>query len=178
MATKKTVVEQLKLLANLVKQAENLQKMIEKELPDDPRVKQLLTMVTKGVMPDSFICETLKGIGALNNLEDGDDTQYPSLFLSCGGSVMELHYPVDGGILQAYVNSSDYGTHQAGIMYVSENDNISDLAMAEVKRGELAEIDHLPADNKDVSLYVYGDPLDENYTEKIQLSYENLSRDE
>ena len=49
------------------------------------------------------------------------------------------------------------------------------LGGAEVKRGDLAECDGKPADNKDVDLYIWSDPQKEDYQQRYTLSYEDLS---
>ena len=101
----------------------------------------------------------------------------PTLYVheknTIGGGIVRS---VCGEKLLAFVADSDYGTYQAGVCYEKPDGCIIDLAMAEVKQGELAENEGLPADgtNKRVDLYVWGNPATEDYTERLELSLDSV----
>ena len=81
--------------------------------------------------------------------------------------------PVDGGKLVLESGLSDYGTKQIGLMYEKDGDLI-DLALTEVKSGELAEVAKLKPNNKDIDLYVYADPETEDYTNHYRIPYDKI----
>lgn len=110
--------------------------------------------------------------GLLDNMNEGDEAPKPTVDVEYG-LYPTINIPVDGGALEVYMSQSDFGTYQAGIIYKCQ-DSIFDLALAEVKRGELARIKGLPEDNKDISLFVYGNPAQEDYTDCIQISYDEI----
>lgn len=87
-----------------------------------------------------------------------------------GVKTYETSIPLQGGgRLVAYTSESDYDTRQAGIMFYDTEGNPLDLALAEVKRGELAEVSGKDPDNEDIDLMVWGDAYSESYTEEITL---------
>lgn len=87
---------------------------------------------------------------------------------------LEIKVPVRGGYLVAANGSSDFGTEQVCLMYEKDGYQI-DLALAEVKSGELAETVGMPADNKDVELYVFADTHTEDYTQKNVIKYDDIA---
>ena len=87
----------------------------------------------------------------------------------------EISNPLpNGGELVAYTGVSDYDTRQAGILYYDKEGNPLDLALAEVRRGELAVSDGKDPDNEDIDLMVWGDIYSEDYTEKITFEKEKI----
>jgi hypothetical protein len=55
------------------------------------------------------------------------------------------------------------------------NDYDVSIALAEVKSGELAETKGLPVDNKDVEVYVWGNPNEDDYTNKFDIAYKDIN---
>jgi hypothetical protein len=109
--------------------------------------------------------------------ENGNERPPVTVGLTCD-TYLNIKVPVDGGVLEAFESESDFGIYQVGIVYDC-NDNVNsavfDLALAEVKKGELAENSGLdPENNKDIDLYVFGDQTTEDYSEKISLSYDKF----
>ncbi|MCR5452796.1 MAG: hypothetical protein K6F00_09235, partial [Lachnospiraceae bacterium] len=81
---------------------------------------------------------------------------------------IEVRTPLlDGDYLETYVGNSDYGP-QAGVVYVSKEGDLLDLAMVEQKQGEYAKRDG--ESGEDISIYTYADPLSEDYTSKDRVS--------
>jgi len=108
--------------------------------------------------------------------EDEEDTlQAPELLLGDDLSVV-VRVPVNGGKLVLANGESDYGTKQIGLMYEKDGDLI-DLALAEVKSGELAEIANQEPDNKDIDLYVFANPETEDYTNRYHIPYDKILAD-
>lgn len=89
--------------------------------------------------------------------------------------LVEVAVPVDGGKLLIGTSKSDDNTEQVYISYeVAETDSIIDLVLAEVKSGEIAELDNKPSDNKDIDLYLYEDAYSEDWTYKATLTHEDI----
>lgn len=82
----------------------------------------------------------------------------------------------DGGTLTAYTSTCDYGTSQAGIVHYDKERFSTDIAMAEIVRGDLAKVKGRPEDNLDIDVMVYGNPEIEDYTKKYLISKEDIDR--
>lgn len=80
----------------------------------------------------------------------------------------------DGGRMTAYISTSDDNTIQTGCIYYDADNFPMDLCMAEVKKGDLAEVKGLPRDNKDIDLYLWTNPYSEDYTEVRTVSYKDM----
>ena len=77
---------------------------------------------------------------------------------------IEVRTPLlDGDYLEAHVGNSDYGP-QAGVVYVSKDEDLIDLVMAEQKQSEYAKQDR--ESGEDITIYSWGNPLTEEYTSK------------
>ncbi len=77
---------------------------------------------------------------------------------------IEVRTPLlSGDYLEAHVGSSDYGP-QAGVVYVSKDEDLLDLVLAEQKQGEYAKQDK--ESGEDISIYSFGNPFSEDYTSK------------
>lgn len=117
-----------------------------------------------GNLPDTAgTMEALEKIGFMENREEGECAVRPFIKTA------------QGGFLNAYVCSSDCQTAQACTAYAGALDDPGiELTLAEVKAGELAISDGKPEDNRDVDLYIYGDPHDEDFTERLTLRAEDI----
>ena len=81
---------------------------------------------------------------------------------------IEVRTPLlDCDYLETFVGNSDYGP-QAGVVYVSKDGDLLDLAMAEQKQGEYARQDG--ESGEDITIYSYGNPFSEDYTSKDSIS--------
>jgi hypothetical protein len=108
-------------------------------------------------------------------VEDDDDINAVSVpeVKVIGNAYVEISVPVNGGKLIAGVCDIDEAG-QAYINYQYER-SIIDLALAEVKSGELAETAGLPTDNKDIDLYLYSDANSEEYQEHVRMKYQDIT---
>lgn len=182
--TKNEIRAMLEQYLNLSAQSNALLGMIESALlQSNPlnkySVKAILSNLRRGLSSDpDEIIDFLSSRGAFLKMEDGDEVKNPSLELSFGGKCVLVKQSVDGGMLCASIMPSECATSQAGIHYTSPDGILTDFALSEVKRGELAESSGYPADNKNVDLYIWGDPYNEDYTEKLSFSYESLVKHE
>ncbi len=106
--------------------------------------------------------------------EEGEKIDITTISL-VGKRWYKLEQKVPGGSLVADIWTADYNTQAASLCYQPEESRgeIS-LAVAEVKQGELAELDGKSADNKDIDLYVYGDTRSEDWTDKVVLSHDEI----
>lgn len=89
------------------------------------------------------------------------------------GYYPSLRIKVPGGHLVAYVGNGE--TQQAGVMYIPDMPDGTmgpevDLLMAEVKSDELAG----RKNNKDIDLYMWADPYDEDYTDRAVILREEV----
>lgn len=105
-------------------------------------------------------------------IEDGPELSVPEINIG-NETDFCVKVPVNGGYLIAEANDTDFGTKQACLLYECNGYQI-DLAFAEVKEGKLAEAVDLPADNKNIDLYIYADPYSEDYTVKETISYTDI----
>ena len=86
----------------------------------------------------------------------------------------EVRTPLlDGDYLETYVGNSDYGP-QAGVVYISKDENLIDLVMAEQKQDEYARGDG--ESGEDITIYSWGDPFSEDYTFKNTISKADIDK--
>lgn len=85
----------------------------------------------------------------------------------------EVSLPVNGG--EFVVGIFDVDEAQQAYIDYKYNDTVIDLALAEVKTGEYAETAGLPADNKDIDLYLYSDPHSEEYQRHVRIAYNDVA---
>lgn len=129
-----------------------------------------------GNLPDTAgTVEALEKIGFMENREEGECAVRPFIKTAQGGAIVTAVIKAQGGFPNAYVCSSDCQTAQACTAYAGALDDPGiELTLAEVKAGELAISDGKPEDNRDVDLYIYGDPHDEDFTERLTLRAEDI----
>lgn len=85
--------------------------------------------------------------------------------------MQEIKLKVNGGTLVAWVQECGKETSQAGICYIPDDDTCEiDLCCAEVKGDGLAG----KPDNKDIDVYLWGDPYTEDYTEKVSIANKDI----
>lgn len=176
--TKKALLERLRLLSNLSHEAENLKKGILKDLPKksmDPLCACVIEgIVNSGGKDLEKQFASLEKNGLLDCLPEGEDISFPAVKITGDGRFIDVDRPVDGGVLTAYSFVSDYGTCQTGLSYRTDDGIVTDIACAEVKRGELAKVNGYPEDNKDVDVYVWGDLYSEDFSEHFSISHDEL----
>ncbi len=110
-----------------------------------------------------------------DELDEGEDTDdYPSIVIDPQTLWTKLILPVAGGALVAENCCSDFDTRQMCLMYQTDAADELDIALAEVKRGEQAEIDGKPADNRDIDVYEYSDVYSEDWQSRFTLKREEI----
>jgi hypothetical protein len=150
------------------------------DVPDDS-IYDILDKIQSGEMSD--VDEIIAALdGDDNYLSDGLDKadkeadayeqNIPEINVTAG-NMIDIKVPVNGGYLVAGNGKSDYGTEQIYLTYEC-NGYVIDLALAEVKAGELAKIENKPADNKDIDVYTYEDAHSEDWTRKFVLEYKDI----
>ena len=170
--SKRFILAQLHLLENLAEQFDALKREIADELRLTQQETSSLDLIKSRSCKEAM--EMLKGSSIFNASPDGEDVKLPHISLTHQGTVQALNYAVDGGTLQVYCCMSDYGTRQVGMAYLTPNRVPFDLSLAEVKRGSLAEVHGLPANNKDLDLYVWEEPCTEDFTKQIHINHAAL----
>jgi hypothetical protein len=175
--TKNRFLTKLKLLRNLEEQAHALRDELYSVVTRDGMsagAALVIDSVRNGLTEPEQAMETEEIVRSLYDLEEGGKEDVPVIDVDKCGYVT-LSQKVDGGSLIAGICSPDTdGTMQACVMYRTDEDNEFDLAMAEVKRGELAVADGKTEGNKDIDLYVWSDPTTEEYQDKFTIGYDAL----
>lgn len=109
-------------------------------------------------------------------LEEGHDISFPIIDVNPAYiQDISISRKVRGGNFVASLGESDYDTPQASLTFKAPNGCIWDLALAEQKGGGLADLDGLLEDNQDISIYMYGNPLEEDYTHREDIKYEDIA---
>lgn len=108
--------------------------------------------------------------------EDEDEIIVPELKFDIATMSMTVNVKVnDNDYLTVSNSTADFNTQQMSIGYVHGDSNtMIDIALAEIKKGELAEVHNLASDNKDIDLYVYDDPYNEDFTIHKQIEYSEI----
>ncbi len=104
---------------------------------------------------------------------DAPESTIPDFTVEMESNGPVIKASVDDGTFEAWVATADYGTVQTGLMYHCK-DSCFDIAVAEVPKGDLAKVNGLPEDNRDIITYMYGNPSEEDWTEKFRLSYDEI----
>ena len=111
------------------------------------------------------------------NIEDGEPVAECKIKISQCLPYIDLEISLDDDAkLVAYTGTSDDNTRQAGIMYYTPDKSPLDLALAEVKKGELAKIHGYDPDNKDIDLMIWTNPASEDYTEKVRIEHDQIDQ--
>lgn len=107
------------------------------------------------------------------HIEKGGNVSIPELELDTAAMSMRINLHIDDIVLSAYNSCADYGSEQISICCNKNHSAYDfDVALAEIKRGELATVHNMPADNKNIDLYVFCNPEQEDYTYKTQMEYD------
>lgn len=171
----KKIMAELMLLRNLTEQAQALRAEIAKSADGSGDTEGILEAVDAvqdyRMTPDEAIGVIAEILGGK---PERPDAAPPTVEVDPAGLSVTVSRRVDGGTLISGICDADFGTAQAVLMYRDEGGDEYDLAMAEVKRGELALSDGKPEGNRDVDLYVWADPLSEGYTSKHTLRHEEF----
>ena len=179
--TKNEVKAKLALLLSVSKLSNALFEELDETLSQNskyinPSVSDLLLDVDAGVITLDEAMAKLDSLGVLMGLEEGPQIPLPyveainPICIEAG-----VQYP-SGEKLTAFLAESDSGTYQAGSIYYTEKGTILDLSFSEIKKDSLTEGEGLSLDNKDIDIYVWGDAFNEDYTEKVRLSYKDIMR--
>ena len=170
--TKETIREHLKLAMNLAELTRQVCEKLESELAETSEdvLFDVLNEIQAYKLTD--LDEAMKRLDdacvfAACNENEENTLQAPELFLGDDLTVV-VRIPANG--------ESDYGTKQIDLMYEKDG-SLIDLALAEVKSGELAEIANQKPDNKDIDLYVFADPETEDYTNRYRIPYDKILAD-
>lgn len=173
--TKANVQEMLEMIDNLSRQIEVIQQGLLDAAELEDVVFDAVNMIKDGEMTAEEAWNEIEL--CYEDLEEGDNTfKAPKLIVdSQWFQYVKLVQPVPGGCLIAETSTSDFDTRQMGLEY-QQGDACTpiDLALAEVKRGEIALNDGKNADNQDVDVYVYSDPTTEGFVSRFSLKYDEL----
>jgi hypothetical protein len=173
---KNEVKAKLELLANLAEIGEKLKEEITERVTAGMKedITQMLDDVKEGRKDADACMKELTSMGYLDKAEEGEPVQTPYIKYEHLGSLeLGVTYP-DGDKLAAYLSEVDYGTYQTGSMYWYRGGSPMDLTMAEMKKGDLAKVNGLTADNKDIDVMVWGNPYEEDFTYKTTLRHEEM----
>lgn len=180
--TKQAIKARLNLLVNLAEEVAKIETQLCEDLTEslDDDIYTLLDEVRYGERAD--IDEVMKdleenGYFSEAKITDGEEVILPHISLNDNGYIMDMTLEIPGEA--AFVASANYAgdeSAQMSLSYRTPGQSLIDLAMAEVKMNDLAEVSHLERDNKDVDLYVWEDLTTDDYTRKTHFVYENLKK--
>lgn len=180
--TQKEVMGKLALAVNLAAETKKMLGVIRQELDNQgvtsfDALFDISDRIMSGELSDvDDIMEELEDSGALDDMEEGKEILVPTISVDANNlASVEISLPMDdGGRMTAYTSTSDDNTIQTGCIYYDADNFPMDLCMAEVKKGDLAEVKGLPRDNKDIDLYLWTNPYSEDYTEVRTVSYKDM----
>ena len=155
MKTKKMVYERIRLLKEYSEQLKELQSGILYDIyPYDndtlERVTKELQALVAGERTLEEVIENMDSYSAFDNLEEGEGISLPSISIRYGGDVVGVSLTTkNGDSIDAVICYADNcETVQASLGYTTNkgkaNEQLSDLALAEIKKGELAKACKLP----------------------------------
>lgn len=195
--TKNQIKAELKLAINLAEQCRNVTNDLISSLTEsyDDDLFDLMDEISCGNATNvNEIMSRLEGDGYFDDTkitEDGDEIITPVIEISdivdvtvkiptnlntitvkdLGSNDTDIQ--ISNDYLVASITSTDNATPQVSILFET-NDNQIDIAMAEIKHGELAEIDGKTPGNKDIDLYCYTDPYTEDWQRKDTIKYDEV----
>ena len=183
--TRNLIKAQIKLMKELSRSIDILREEILSELNiNDLNRKEIESIgffITSKSRPDMTnvldnIMDRLDKANALYNIPDGEEVNLPSLKVQYMGQIIEATCPVGDGKLAATLSAIGTcdNSVQSWASYYAPNGASIDLALAEVKKGELAECSGLSEDNQDIDLYIWRNPFTDDYTDKIQISHSDI----
>lgn len=185
MKTKKMVYERIRLLKEYSEQLKELQSGILYDIyPYDndtlERVTKELQALVAGERTPEEAIENIDSYSAFDNLEEGEDISLPSISIRYGGDVVGVSLTTkEGDSINAEICYADNcETVQASLGYTTNkgkaNEQWFDLALAEIKKGELAKACKLPEDNRDIDIYVWADPHTDECTDVRRISHTDI----
>ena len=107
-------------------------------------------------------------------IEDGTPMLVPTVELNTNNLYFTIKTDIGTSKLIMSNGSADGESPQMSIGYLDDENNLFDLALVEIKRGDLATIDALPTDNMDIDIYMYGSACTEDYTNHARLKYADI----
>ena len=183
--TRNLIKAQIKLMKELSRNIDILREEILSELNiNDLNRKEIESIgffITSKFRPDMTnvldnIMDRLDKANALYNIPDGEEVSLPSLKVQYMGQIIEATCPVGDGKLAATLSAIGTcdNSVQSWASYYAPNGASIDLALAEMKKGELAECSGFPEGNQDIDLYIWRNPFTDDYTDKIQISHKDI----
>lgn len=119
------------------------------------------------------IMSDIEKTGCFDNISEDGNIPTSEIEIDKNGNIC-IKQPVNGGKLIAFNSVADYGTGQVGLGYEAPDGSVIDLSFAEVKNGELAKVNNLPPDNKDIDIYLYSDVFTEDFTQHNTIKYDDI----
>ena len=177
--TQNELKAKLELLRSLASAAAKLEMEIKEDLPNQKLAALAIRDVRYGENNNIGVAmESLEDAGVLSCLPKGEPVASPFVDLERAYYInIGVQYP-SGDKLIATLGSADYETYQTVLNYDaidSKGDNVLyGLALAEIKKGKLAECHDLPEDNKDVDVYLWENIEHDDFTRKFTISHDEL----
>ena len=166
--TKSEIKAKLMLAINLAEQTKGLlDEVCDKLAPSaEDDIFDICNRIQDCEMTDiDEVMTELEGAGYFKELgiPDGEEIKPVQVKVSSYLGIEARTPLLDGDYLETFVGNSDYGP-QAGVVYVSKNEDLLDLVLAEQKQGKYAKQDG--ESGEDITIYSWGDPSTEDYTSK------------
>ena len=137
-------------------------------------ISDITTSIRNGSCTDiDEIMSDIEKTGYFDDMSEGSDIPASEIEIDSNENIC-IKQPVNGGKLIAFNSVADYGTGQVGLGYETPDGSVIDLSFAEVKNGELAKVNDLPPDNKDIDVYAYSDVFTEDLTQHNTIKYDDI----
>jgi len=168
--TRNSIMAKLAFMVSLAAATENMRTQVEKAFADsaDDNLISLLDQIEAHTVDIVDVKREIENYFTDEAVEEGDPVPVPYVHVS------EFLYPFEAGVrypsgekLTAFVSESDDRTYQTGSVFYTSDKTVIDLAMSEIKKGELALNENLSEDNMDIDIYIWGNPFSEDYSQRM-----------
>ena len=176
--TRNSVRAKLQLMVSFAKAIATLKELIVNSFEDsvDGRLFELLEKIQSYEITnvDNIMAE-LGTYFKVSNVCEGNPLAVPYLELRSSIYPIEtgIQYP-NGERLATFIAEGESETFQAGSIFYTADETLVDLAMAEIKRGDIAGAYQLPKDNKDIDIYVWSNVNKEDYIHTFHIQHDDI----
>ena len=176
MMTKNDIKARLSLAINLAKQAKGLLDEVYYKLAPSAEadIIGICNRIQNCEMTDvNEVMAKIEKVRCMEKLGIPEGEEIKPAQIKVNGCLgIEVRTPLlDGDYLEAYVGSIDY-LPQAGVVYISKDEDSIDLVLAMQKQGEYAKQDG--ESGEDITIYAWGDPFSEDFTFKDRINKDDI----
>lgn len=170
------LIKMLGILTNLNEIRNKIKKEIFSSVCDAENDHDINLLLDRDDISSAAILSYLTGAGYITceSIEKQPQIDIPTIDININTFEISIRVPINNeDAFIASASNADYDTKQISLGYLC-GDDFFDLALAEIKKGELARAHKLPIHNRDIDMYIYGNPYDEDYTEHKYIKYADI----